>query len=537
MGGFGPDGYDARTVDELFEAYIEAIESEYDDELEPYQGSFNRALFLGYARALNETIEQDLEQLYDSMFVTLAEGDELTDLARQYGIRRQPAVPATGVIEWTRSATDTEQVVQKGVVVETEDGIGFETIEPVTLLGPETDTDTTDYTTTSTSFVAKVSVTFDATYRDSIDVEADFGIDNSSYTAYLNVENVTDSETVLSDNTTQSSKTATAIYDTSTLSGDTTIEFQIRTSDSSATVTLSRSEVQIPGQFGAKQNIRAQTAGTVGNVGANRITVMTNPPPNMTSVTNPWATGDPEFDLTNGDQQTLGQERENDTELKERVLEGSSIGGAATVRAVRDKIRALNGTPSLTIYTNRKLTDNANGNGLPKLSSELVIYAQSVTDDEVGQAIHEVISVTERQVNGINGTAKSYDVESENLAQTRTIKWSKPVVIDLEITLDVVESESYVGDEEVKSEIVSYVGGTLPDGSPTAGLDVSDDLIVDELERRVNGLQGVVGTASVTIDSDGDSTDDTTVRSDGLTAYEVAKNEVVEVDSADITIN
>jgi hypothetical protein len=265
---------------------------------------------------------------------------------------------------------------------------------------------------------------------------------------------------------------------------------------------------------------------------------MPNPPANITGVTNPNPTGDPSYNLTGGQSQTLGQDREEDDELRDRILKGASIGGAATVRAVRDKIRALEGSPSLTIYTNRTTTDNANGNGLPELSSELVIHAPSVTNEDIAQAIHEVIAVTENQKNGINGTAVSDTIVDDVLWQDRVIKWSEPIEVSLTITLDLVTQDGYIGDEDVKEVVAEYIGGTLPDGSPTAGLDVSKDVIVDEIERRVNTLEGIIGTATITIDTDGDGNDNITTRSDGLRVIEIASNEVSTVDATtDITVN
>jgi hypothetical protein len=430
-GGFGPDGYNAREIEALFDTYVDAIETEYDGDLEPYEGSFNRALFRAFARAVHENQEQDLETLYDSMFVVSASDEELTKLARQYGARRQPAVAATGVVEWSRpaSATGEEETVPAGVPVSTggDDPIVFETTEAATF--------------------------------------------------------------------SSSAETAQA-------------------------------------------TAKAAEGGTRGNVGADRLTTMPSPPAGVSGVTNPQPTGDPSYTITDGTtQQTLGQDREEDQPLRERVLEGASIGGAATVRAVRDRIRSLDGTPSLTIYTNRQLTANANGNGLPELSTELVIWSPSATDADVAQAIHKVASIGERFVSGYNGTAASYAIEDDVLGQTRTIEWSEPTEIQLSVSLDVVAGESYVGDAVLKETVAEYIGGTLPDGSPAAGLSVGDDVIVDELERQVNSLTGVVGTATVTIDGNGDGTDDTTTRSDGLTAYEVASDEVVTIDATtDVTI-
>jgi hypothetical protein len=266
---------------------------------------------------------------------------------------------------------------------------------------------------------------------------------------------------------------------------------------------------------------------------------MPSPPTNISSVTNPKPAGDPDFYLKDGTTpQTLGQRKETDEELRERHFESTTIGGSATVNAVKEQITSLEARPSIRIYTNRELTDNANGNGLPKLSTELVIHKRGASDEEIAEAIHSSISVGERLVNGINGTGNSYTVTDTALAQDRTLVWSEPSIIQLDITVDVVTEAGYQGDDAVKETIAEYIGGTAPDGGAVAGLDVNEDVIVDELERRVNGLEGVIGVASVTIDDNDDGSDDTVTRGDGLQAYEVGTNKVAKVDATqNITVN
>jgi uncharacterized phage protein gp47/JayE len=429
MGGFEEDGYEARSVEELMESYRDSIDQEYEDEVEDYEGSFAQALFMAFSRAVSTNQEADLEQLYDSLFIVSAEDDELTKLARGYGVDRQAAIPATGVVEWTRNSTGSEEVIPEGTTVKTE--------------GPNA----IEYFTTESGT---------------------FG----------------------------------------------TNETTIRT------------------------NIKAAEAGTVGNVGAGRVTEMPTPPASVVAVTNPFPVGDPDFDLTNGQAQTLGQDEERDSELRERVLEGGSIGGSATVRAVRDSVRSIEGTPSLTVNTNRKLTDNGSGYGLPPLATELVIHAPSATDDEIAQAIHDVIAVTERLESGYNGAAQSYVITDTILNSDRTIEWSKPNEVDLNITIDVVTDDGFAGENAVKESIAEYIGGTLPDGSPAPGLDVSEDVIVNQLEQNVVTVEGVIGTSSLKIDGDGDGSDDITTRGDGLEVYDVANNEVAIIDSTNnITVN
>lgn len=427
MGGFDEDGYTGRTEDEIFGSYLNSVDDQYGNELEPYEGSFTMAMLTAFSRAVAENQEQDLEVLYDSMFIESATGEALTELARGYGVSRQPAVTATGVVTFTRESSFGESTVPSGTVVTTE--------------RPE---------------IVRFVTTESATFQD----------------------------------------------------GETTVN----------------------------ANVQADDGGVNGNVGADRITRMPSPPASVLSVTNPQPTGDADYTLTDeSTTQRLGQDRESDDALRNRVLDGSSIGGAATVRAVRDKIRSLDGTPSLTIYTNRETTQQ---DGLPPLSSELVIYARGVQDDEVAQAIHDVVSITARLTSGHNGTSVQKTVASDVLDQDRPIEWSTPTEVQLDIVIDVVTTDGYEGDEHVKNEIAGYIGGTNAEAGPIAGLDVGDDVIIDELERRVNSIDGVMGIASLTVDSDGDETDDTVTRSDGLKAFEVSNDSVVTVDAMnDITVN
>ena len=428
MGGFGDDGYTGRSQEEIESSYWSSVDEEYGEELEPYEGSFARALFAGFALAVAQNQEEDLERLYNSIFVQDATGEELTKLTAGYGVNRREPIPSTGVVEWTRIDTEGTQIIPKGVSITTElpNPIEFQTTE--------------------------------------------------------------------------------------------TGEF----ADGSATV---------------QTNVEAVEGGTEGNVGANRITRMPSPPANVTAVTNPNPTGDPDYTLTNGTQQRQGLDRESDTELRKRFFAATSLGGSATVRAVKEKIYRLGGSPSLTIYTNRETTDNANGNGLPKLSSEIVLYAPNVTDDDIAQAIHDIVAVTARLTSGHNGISKTASISSDVLAQDRPIEWSQANTTALEIDITLVTEDGYAGDDTVKDELVDYIGGTDTEADRIPGLDVGEDVVIDELERRVTNIDGVLGISNLIVDSDGDGADNTTTRSDGLDAYEAGREEVVTLDAlSDIVV-
>lgn len=99
------------------------------------RGTEHFALIQSIAQAF-ETTEQSLTEVYDAGFLTDATGEELTKKAREQGVKRQPAVAATGVVRFQRDSTASrDYVIPSGTVVSTggEDGVSFETTETVTL--------------------------------------------------------------------------------------------------------------------------------------------------------------------------------------------------------------------------------------------------------------------------------------------------------------------------------------------------------------------------------------------------------------------
>jgi len=269
--------------------------------------------------------------------------------------------------------------------------------------------------------------------------------------------------------------------------------------------------------------VQAVTAGTDGNVPAGKITIAPNGITGVDSLVNPDPIGDPAFTDTNGNTLIVGRDRESDEALRERTLEAvTSIGGAATLPAIRAALTNVEGVRAQNVYV-----DQTND------TIEPVVFGGS--DAAVANALHESVTATAETVGGVNGTGVSVTVDEPLLPDgQRTINFSRPQTVAVDITVDVVVDASFVGATAIQRQLVEYVGGTRPDGTLVNGVSVGEDIFITELEQTVeDDDNGVVGVTNIA------TTPATTTNANGLEIVSVASNEVAQTDATDgsITVN
>jgi uncharacterized phage protein gp47/JayE len=283
-------------------------------------------------------------------------------------------------------------------------------------------------------------------------------------------------------------------------------------------------------------NIQAVNSGSQTNVGPSSITVMPSGITGVEEVSNPIQTGNPNLRDADFSTLILGKDEESDEDLRERGFNSTSIGGSATVNALDAELKRVEGVDALTLKRNR---EENSVNGLPPHSFEAIVYGG--TDKAVAEAIFNTASIDSHDVGGINGTEASYKITSDVTKADETISWSRPLTLDLNITLDLIVDENFIGEAEVSSIVANYVGGDDVDGSFVNGLSVGEDVYQAVLSRRIVNPDetGVWEVDSMTIDSDGDGTDDTTAAASGAEVLAVADNEVAVTDARDgsITVN
>jgi len=422
------EGYEPRDWEELRDSVLAYLEDQTaDPEAGIGVGTANRA----HATALSLTIAQNqettLDRLYDAAYVQDAQGEELTKKAREFGVRRRPAVRATGVVKFERDSTASQDyVIPSGTAVSTGG------VDPIRLLSTES---------------------------------------------------------------------------TTIVSGDTA---------TTATV-------------------KAANPGPDANVAAGAVDTLPNEVEGVDFVSNPNPIGDRDYTDTNGDPLIIGREREDDASLRDRTLEATSIGGASTTEAVETAIQNVDKVISATFKTNP--TASATADGLDPYHGEAVVYGGEL--QTIAKTLRDSLSVTNllRLEGGVHGTREATDVRVELLDQSVTVPITRPTQLSIDMTIDLVHDDTYAGTSTVRDAAVDYLGGTNTDGAREVGLGQGENVIVDELDQRLNAVRGVVATTSLTLDKDGDGTDDTTTDGDGVTILDAQSEEVLTVDESNIAVN
>lgn len=289
----------------------------------------------------------------------------------------------------------------------------------------------------------------------------------------------------------------------------------------------------LSGETEVQANARCTEGGTVGNVGANTLTVMPFVPSGVSSVTNPWPMGDSSHRLTNTIQFSTGRATESDEELRERASVSEGARGEATVPALLAELTALPDAVSISVYENKTNTDNTGSGGLPPKSFEVVYYGDD-PNQMIADTIFNTKGFTARDYGGAHGTEVTETVEAEN-GQQFTMHWSSPTEIDVDMTLDVVVNDEFIGEDELQDRIVDYIGGTASDGTTTLGIGTGEDVYVDQVEDVVTGPDdtGVIGISSYSF------TPAVTTDGNGLEVVAIGSDETAVTNAQDgsITLN
>ena len=274
-------------------------------------------------------------------------------------------------------------------------------------------------------------------------------------------------------------------------------------------------------------NIRAMEGGVRGNVGANTLVILPTVPSGVEEVTNPHATGDFNFTDIDGDTYIVGRERETDDQLRERVRNTVGQAGSATIDSIASNIREIEGVESVVVFENTEPTEDAENR--PPHSFEPVVLGGN--EQDIIDAIYETKAATARDTGGHVGVRVEGKAISEVTGQTYEIEFSRPDPVKIDLIMDVVVDDTYIGNTELRNRIVNYTGGQRADGVTVVGLASGQDVKIDQLrDAIVNDQTGVVGVSSLSV------TPATTTDANGLEVVSVGDNEVATADATDSSI-
>lgn len=505
------------NAEEILDAMVADAQEYFGEDLNDTSLAIVRTFYRPIAQRLAEA-QDDIGLVLDSSQIDHATGGALDLLCALIGITRDPATKATGEASFERSSpADTDYIVPVGTVAQTDslDPERFETTAERTIEGPATETDTSVHSTSETTYVTVRSFTVDVTYRESVDVAAELRTTNSSYTAYIEINDGTNNVQITTGSTTSTTfvSAGPVAYDVSGLTGDVTFDYRIKTGNKSGTAEMQNAEAAKGGESGTLAPIKAVEAGADGNVGTNAISVLPDPPTGVESVTNPAAT-------------VGGTEEETDEELRERTTTEITSGSRASASALIGAVSSLDGVTSNSIFINDTGLDNTGSGGLPDHSFELVISGGN--DQEIGQTILDTKAAGDTAYGGANGTGVTVTADLPN-GQTHDVSFSRPAEVQIYVDVNLVKTSLYAGNGAVKDAIVEYIGGLLTTGNEAEGLGVGEDVIYTEIMGRIQQVAGVYDVSTLEIGTSASPT--------GTSNIAIAYSDVAIADGTDSSMN
>jgi hypothetical protein len=589
---FNNGDIEAYETDELYDFLEDALQAEGD--YDTTDGSVLDSILVALSTVLAEQQEQGLVDVYEGGFLDTATGQSLERVVSVLGLDRRSAINATGAVTFSHgSITDATYSIPSGTTVETAGGTEFTTTEVAEIpfwddfegVDPLANYsgDTASYEISQT-YAKDGSNSLHATAAGNIWLDGGFSTRGQEHVTHLYFDSGDGGTQQATFRLLGEASNLAAGYDivisadnnelsweggsvsSATIPSDEWLELHATVElDGSQTATLydaSGSEITtatksaVPDYpdladhdgtigFGANSSavywdyaaavdttadIRAVEGGTVGNVAANAITTLPSPVTGVNDVTNTQAVGEEDLYDTDGQRQVSGTPEETDEELRERAERVSGDGGAATIDALLGSVLDVDGVTSARIFENDTDTDNTGTGGLPPVSFEMVVNGGD--DGRIAEAIFEEKAATARDYGGANGTNTSAFVDAVN-DQSFEIFFSRPTVVNVDTSLDIVVTDEYAGDRAVRKAVTDYVGGTGVDGEAVDGLTAGEDVIINELESRIQQLDGIVGVDS----SDSTYTPSTVSDSNGLEVVSIGDNEVAETDGTDGSIS
>lgn len=289
------------------------------------------------------------------------------------------------------------------------------------------------------------------------------------------------------------------------------------------------------GATSVQATVEAQVNGSDGNVGPNAIGALPSPPTGVGEVTNPNPTGDSTLTDTDGDPLVVGRDREDDEQLRTRVLDSDATGKGPSAAGLRLAIQETEGVISVDVNTNQENTETADG--LDPYHSEVIVYGGDVVN--IAQTLAKTMCPTTllRLEGGVHGSKEATTLTIDLLDEDVTIPISRPPVEQLLMDVSVVHDANYEGTVAVKDAVVSYVGGTFADDSTTNGILIGEDVRLNLVENAIEDIQGVSYANVTLVDGNGDGTDDSTTTANGVPIYDVADSSLARIDADEITVS
>lgn len=224
--------------------------------------------------------------------------------------------------------------------------------------------------------------------------------------------------------------------------------------------------------------------------------------------------------LTNAEATTGGQNQETDAEFRERYKRSTALPGAATVDSIIAALLQVEDVRSAVVIEN---DTNSTVDGIPAKSFESFVLGGE--SEDIAKAIFD------KKPAGIQAFGDETEIVTDIAGQTHSIGFTYVQVVDVYVDIVSIETNGDFpldGNEQIKTSIIRYIGGTDEDGQLYAGISIGQDVIYNKI---INAIYTVSGVQDIDVDI---SSDNITFNKNNIVIGNV---EIAETDHTKITID
>lgn len=180
---------------------------------------------------------------------------------------------------------------------------------------------------------------------------------------------------------------------------------------------------------------------------------------------------------------TGGRDEETDLELKERYDRSFSLGGSSTLSGV---IAALLGTEGVRGARVQENTTMAEVDGVPAKSIAPFVFGGRDTD--VAQSIFDTKAA------GIQSFGDVVVTVTDSLSNDHLIGFTRPNEVKLYFIVSLQTDVFFPlnGNEQVRTKIISYVGGKDENAEEFTGLSLGETVIYTKVIAAIQEIPGIV---------------------------------------------
>lgn len=215
--------------------------------------------------------------------------------------------------------------------------------------------------------------------------------------------------------------------------------------------------------------IIALKPGTIGNAMAETVTEIDTPTVGVDEVINNEAISG-------------GRNEETDSELRTRYELSLSASGSPTTNGIRAEILGVAGVLTANVVENRSLETV---DGRPGRSFES--YVLGGEDEDIAKAIFS------RRAAGIQAHGEIIVDITDDAGNTVPIGFTRAEEVDIYMEIEVKTNNEFPldGNEQIRTAIIEYVGGTDYDGNIYAGLQTGQDVYFTKIIGIIDNVPGV----------------------------------------------